>query len=93
MVEAAKAGLDKQRWLDEQMGRGFVHYPMQVGEPERSRRRGYDNGSAGDAAKYEDAHAADDDCGGYSTTTTTCRTPWPLPFSKWWLRSLNRTAP
>ena len=64
MVEAAKAGLDKQRWLDEQMGRGFVHYPMQVGEPERSGRRDYDDGRAGDAAKYDDAHADDDDHGG-----------------------------
>ena len=34
---------------------------MQVGEPERSGRRGYDDGSAGDAAKYDDAHADDDD--------------------------------
>ena len=64
MVEAAKAGLDKQRWLDEQMGRGFVHYPMQVGEPERSGRRGYDDSSADDAVKYDNAHADDDDHGG-----------------------------
>ena len=58
MVEAADAGLREQHRLDTQMGRGSVQYPMQVGEPERSERRGYDDGSAGDAAKY-------DDCGGY----------------------------
>ena len=59
MVKAARAGLDKQRGLDEWAGRGFVRYP------ERSGRRCYDDGSAGDAAKYDDAHADDDDCGGY----------------------------
>ena len=65
MVEAAEAGLREQHRLDTQMGRGSVQYPMRVGEPERSGRRGYDDGSAGDAAKYDDAHADDDDCGGY----------------------------
>ena len=52
MLEAAKAGLRKQRWLYKQMGRDFVQYPMRVGEPERSgrysRRRDYDDGSAVD---------------------------------------------
>ena len=61
MLEAAKAGLRKQRWLDKQMGRDFVQYPMGVGEPERSWRRDYDDGSAGNAAKYDDARADDDD--------------------------------
>ena len=61
MVKAARAGLDKQRGLDERAGRGFVRYPARAGEPERSGRRGYDDGSAGDAAKYDDAHADDDD--------------------------------
>ena len=65
MVNAARAGLDKQHGLDERAGRGFVRYPARAGEPERSGRRGYDDGSAGDAAKYDDAHADDDDCGGY----------------------------
>ena len=65
MVKAARAGPDKQRGLDERAGRGFVRYPARAGEPERSGRRGYDDGSAGDAAKYDDAHADDDDCGGY----------------------------
>ena len=66
MVNAARAGLDKQHGLDERAGRGFVRYPARAGEPERSGRRGYDDdGSAGDAAKYGDAHADDDDCGGY----------------------------
>ena len=65
MVKAARAGLDKQRGLDERAGRGFVRYPARTGEPERSGRRGYDDdGSAGDAAKYGDARADDDD-GGY----------------------------
>ena len=64
MVKAARAGLDKQRGLDERAGRGFVRYPARAGEPERSGRRGYDDGSAGDAAKYDDAHADDDDHGG-----------------------------
>ena len=65
MVKAARAGLDKQRGLDERAGRGFVRYPARTGEPERSVRRGYDDdGSAGDAAKYGDARADDDD-GGY----------------------------
>ena len=65
MVNAARAGLDKQHGLDERAGRGFVRYPARAGEPERSGRRGYDDdGSAGDAAKYGDARADDDD-GGY----------------------------
>ena len=64
MVEAAKAGLRKQHRLDTQMGRGSVHYPMRVGEPERSGRRDYDDGSAGDAAKYDDERADDGDYGG-----------------------------
>ena len=48
--------------LDKQMDRGFVRYPMRVGE--RSGWRDYDDGSAGDAAKYDDARADDDDYGG-----------------------------
>ena len=43
MVKAARAGLDKQRGLDERAGRGFVRYPARAGEPERSGRRGYDD--------------------------------------------------
>ena len=47
-------------------GSGFVRYTQRaLAEPERSGRRGYDDGSAGDAAKYDDVHADDDDCGGY----------------------------
>ena len=64
MVKAARAELDKQRGLDERAGRGFVRYPARAGEPERSGRRCYDDGSAGDAAKYDDAHTDDDDHGG-----------------------------
>lgn len=63
MVEAAKAGLRKQHLLDKQKGRGFVQYPMRVGEPERSGWRDYDDGSAGNAAKYDDARADDDNLG------------------------------
>ena len=37
---------------------------MRVGEPERSGRRDYNDGSAGDAAKYDDARADDDNLGG-----------------------------
>ena len=65
MVEAARAGLDEQRGRDERAGRGFVRYPARAGEPERSGWRGYDDGSAGDAAKYDDAQADDDGYGGY----------------------------
>ena len=64
MVEAAKAGLRKQHLLDKQTGRGFVQYPMRVGEPERSGWRDYDDGSAGNAAKYDDARDDDDNLGG-----------------------------
>ena len=38
------------------MSRGLVQYPMRVGESERSGWRDYDDGSAGNAAKYDDAH-------------------------------------
>ena len=41
---------------------------MRVGEPERSWRRDYDDGSAGNAAKYDDARADNDD---YTAATTT----------------------
>ena len=68
MVKAARAGLDKQRGLDERAGRGFVRYPARAGvwrvraqRAARLRRRQ----RCGDAAKYDDAHADDDDCGGY----------------------------
>ena len=61
VVKAARAGLDKQRGLDERSGRGFVRYAARAGEPERSGRHGYDDGSAGDATKYDDVHADDDD--------------------------------
>ena len=68
MVNAARAGLDKQHGLDERAGRGFVRYPARAGvwrvraqRAARLRRRQ----RCGDAAKYDDAHADDDDCGGY----------------------------
>ena len=50
--------------LDTQTGRGFVQYPMRVGGPERSGRRDYDDGNAGDAAKYDAARADDNNLGG-----------------------------
>eukprot|EP00964_Phaeocystis_antarctica_P073596 scaffold45165_cov66-Phaeocystis_antarctica.AAC.2 len=34
-INAARARLNKQRELDEQLGRGFVHYSARAGEPER----------------------------------------------------------
>ena len=46
------------------MSRGLVQYPMRVGESERSGWRDYDDGSAGNAAKYDDARADDNNLGG-----------------------------
>ena len=40
---------------------------MQVGEPERSGWRGYEDGSAGDAAKYDDGGDDDGDLPDFSS--------------------------
>ena len=58
MVAAARDGAHSLR--------GFVHYPMRVGEPERSERRDDDDGSASDATKYDETRMP--------TTATTAAT-------------------
>ena len=73
MVEAAEAGLREQHRLDTQMGRGSVQYPMRVGEPERSGRRGYDDGSAV-ATQPSTTTRMPTTTTAAATTTTTCRT-------------------
>ena len=73
MVKAARAGLDKQRGLDERAGRGFVRYPARAGEPERSGRRGYDDGSAV-ATQPSTTTRMPTTTTAAATTTTTCRT-------------------
>ena len=73
MVKAARAGLDKQRGLDEWAGRGFVRYPARAGESERSGRRGYDDGSAV-ATQPSTTTRMPTTTTAAATTTTTCRT-------------------
>ena len=52
------------RIADEYVTKCVQGFVCAIGEPERSGRRGYDDSRAGDAAKYDDAHADDDDHGG-----------------------------
>ena len=55
---------------------------MRVGEPERSWRRDYDDGSAGNAAKYDDARADDDDYTAATTTAAATTTITTCPTSQ-----------